>query len=77
MVESGSTRARNPASGKPQSAASEVRSRDAGDEGKWSIEGSPDGAVKRNLRGVQPGFDPYSSDGGYAKPRGWDDVQHK
>jgi hypothetical protein len=23
------------------------------------------------------GFDPYSSDGGYAKPRSWDDVSRK
>lgn len=42
---------------------------------KLAVDSAPDGATAR--RPGKRGFDPYSSDGGYAKPRGWDDVTRK
>jgi hypothetical protein len=42
---------------------------------RLTVEGpvdEPDGAGRRRA-----GFDPYSSDGGFAKPRSWDDVPRK
>ena len=44
---------------------------------KLSVEGKPDGAPRPKSRTGSAGFDPYSSDAGYAKPHGWDDVSHK
>jgi hypothetical protein len=42
---------------------------------RLTVEGPVDapGAVSRQ----ESGFDPYSSDGGFAKPRSWEDVGRK
>jgi hypothetical protein len=70
---------RNPAGLKPQ-AARAIRPLKAGTtsgELKLSVDGEPDGAATGRSRPGAAGFDPYSSDGGYGTPRGWDDVHRK
>lgn len=47
---------------------------------KLSVEGSPTQTTsesKRKSRHGEAGFDPYSSTGGYHKPRTWDDIHRK
>ena len=40
------------------------------------LELADDTAPKRPARGGAAGFDPYSSDAGYAKPHSWERVDH-
>jgi hypothetical protein len=42
---------------------------------RLTVEGPVDEPDEAGPR--RAGFDPYSSDGGYAKPRSWDDVPRK
>ena len=44
---------------------------------QFSVEGEPAGLDGRQASLGAVGFDPYASDGGYRKPRGWDDVHRK
>ncbi|MEY2921264.1 MAG: hypothetical protein RL261_2569 [Pseudomonadota bacterium] len=46
-------------------------------EFKLSVEDTADGSPRPKSRVGTAGFDPYSSDAGFAKPHGWDDVSHK
>jgi hypothetical protein len=70
---------RIPADHKPQ-AARAIRPLKAGaasGELKLSVDGEADDATTGRSRPGAAGFDPYSSDGGYGKPRGWDDIHRK
>lgn len=42
--------------------------------GELTIAADP--PAKPKVRSGRAGFDPYSSDAGYSKPRGWDRVDH-
>ncbi len=47
----------------------------AAEDGPLSIAPDPK-PVRRAARTGAAGFDPYSSDGGYAKPHSWERVDH-
>lgn len=47
---------------------------DASGTFKLSVEGEPD---RKTHKRSSAGFDPYSSDGGFAKPSGWDNISRK
>jgi hypothetical protein len=70
---------RSPPARKPQAARAirPLQPGTASGELKLSVDGEPDGATMGESRPGAAGFDPYSSDGGYGKPRGWDDVHRK
>jgi len=44
---------------------------------KLSVEGKANGAPRQKSHTGTAGFDPYSSDAGYSKPHGWEDVSRK
>ena len=53
-----------------------VAGTEPGESLKLSVEGKPTQGSRKPGHGGA-GFDPYSSTGGYGKPRGWDDVPRK
>ena len=54
-----------------------VKTAPASDELKLAAEGTPGDDPAHKSHPATAGFDPYSSDAGYAKPRGWEEIQHK
>ena len=54
-----------------------VKTPSASDELKLSVEGKANGAPRQKSHTGTAGFDPYSSDAGYSKPHGWEDVSRK
>ena len=62
-------------SASPDAAPRPVRPRkkDAGGPG---LELTDDPPARSRTRARTPGFDPYSSDGGYSKPHSWERVDH-
>lgn len=49
----------------------------ASDELDLAVEGEPEGGPRHKSHPGTAGFDPYSSDAGYAKPHSWEDVSRK
>jgi hypothetical protein len=45
-------------------------------EAGLAIAADPKKAVRRTARTGAAGFDPYSSDSGYAKPHSWERIDH-
>jgi len=60
---------RSPASRPAKSGSSD-------DDTGLAIAPDPEKVVRRTARTGAAGFDPYSSDGGYAKPSSWDRLDH-
>lgn len=59
---------------RPEEAAQARARQDSGPPGELSLAGEP--PKPKGSRTGQAGFDPYSSDAGYAKPHSWERVDH-